>query len=180
MEHCSFDLYSSSLFQTCFIVIVTYLLYSKIPKTSLFFNPIKYIFDIFYTHSITDFTDFIIILFFVERQIFIYRCFWLLGLFQQQCDGRWKRWQLVGHQWFINQCHIWWNVGEKQQTNNANASISDSVQMWSCEMVGNRRSWWFRLSFFAVWIFKIFHYWFCFVKFVANQYVHNQINWKCS
>ena len=39
-----FNFYSSSLLQTCFIAIVSYLLYSKTPKTSLFFfNVYKHI-----------------------------------------------------------------------------------------------------------------------------------------
>ena len=41
--------YTSSLFQTCFIVFVTYLLYSKTPKQVFFFNPIKYILTSFTT-----------------------------------------------------------------------------------------------------------------------------------
>ena len=50
MEHCSWHFYSSFLSQTCFIVFVTYLLYSKTPK-QVFFNFIN-IFDSF-THSVT-------------------------------------------------------------------------------------------------------------------------------
>ena len=50
MEHCSFEFYSSSFFQTCFIVFVTI---SSVPKhpTKSFFNPIKYILTSF-THSV--------------------------------------------------------------------------------------------------------------------------------
>ena len=47
-KHCSWHFSSSSLLQTCFIVIDTYLLYFKTPK-QVFFNPNKYIFDIFFT-----------------------------------------------------------------------------------------------------------------------------------
>ena len=42
MEHCSFDFYYSSLFQTYFIVFFTYLLYCKTPK-QVIFNVYKYI-----------------------------------------------------------------------------------------------------------------------------------------
>jgi len=48
-KHCSWDFYTSSLVQTCFIVIVTYLLFSETPQTSLFFNPIIIYLNIFYT-----------------------------------------------------------------------------------------------------------------------------------
>ena len=41
-KHCSFDFYSSSLFQTCFILIASYLFYLKTPK-QVFFNVYKYI-----------------------------------------------------------------------------------------------------------------------------------------
>ena len=40
MEHCSWHFYYSSLLQTCYIAIVTYLLYSKSPK-QVFFNVIN-------------------------------------------------------------------------------------------------------------------------------------------
>ena len=43
--------YYSSLFEIYFIVFVTIFFILKHPNKSLF-NPIKYIFDIFYTHSI--------------------------------------------------------------------------------------------------------------------------------
>ena len=54
--------YSSSLLQTCFIVFVTYLLYSKTPKQVFFFNPIKIYFWHLFTHTL--FTVFIIYTFF--------------------------------------------------------------------------------------------------------------------
>ena len=47
-KHRSWHFSSSSLFQTCFIAIFTYLLYCKTPK-QFFFNPYEYIFDIFFT-----------------------------------------------------------------------------------------------------------------------------------
>jgi len=48
-KHCSWHFYSSSLFQTCCIVIVTYLLYSKTTQTSLFLTQYNIYLNIFYT-----------------------------------------------------------------------------------------------------------------------------------
>ena len=52
-KHCSCHFYSSSFFQTCCIVFVTYLLYSKTPKQVFFFNVI---------HILTSFTTLVLLL----------------------------------------------------------------------------------------------------------------------
>ena len=64
-----FDLYSSSLLQTCRIVFFTYLLHSKTPK-QVFFNSIN-IFDIVY-HTLLQLFYKIYIFFFILKHQFIF------------------------------------------------------------------------------------------------------------
>ena len=101
MKHYSFDLYYSFLFQTCFIVLVTYLLYFKTPKQVFFFNPIHIYLNIFLPHTILLF--FVIYFFFrfnVPKYIYIFR--WTPEFFHNRRRDRmeynvlWQR-KRVGH-----------------------------------------------------------------------------------
>ena len=119
-KHCSWHFYSSSHPSTLFHCLCHVSpLYLKQPKQVLFFNPIKYIFDIF-LHTLY-FTVFINSTFFFvltfNIYIFLHRCCWY-NIF-----GRWKR---------------YWSIETKKIGRGSNEfARCFQIQFW--HLAGNRR-----------------------------------------